>query len=255
MSLEVRHMTVAGSTEEGAPIVVLLHGFGGGPEDLAPFASSMGLGARFVFPAGPVDLGAGAGAVVGGSPPPPARAWWPIDVDARDAAMARGEERDLSGLDPDGLPAARDALVALLDDVERELGPAPLIVGGFSQGAMLACDVVLRTGRKVAGVVILSGARICASEWNPRLAAHGRDRASASGPGQGGLPVFVSHGRRDAHLSFAAADAFQRDLAAAGWRVTWRPFDGGHEIPLVVLRALKKFLRETFEATRLTTAP
>ena len=254
-------MTVAGSTEEGAPIVVLLHGFGGGPEDLAPFASSMGLGARFVFPAGPIDLNAAGGAggasaaVAGEAPPAPARAWWPIDVDARDAAMARGEERDLSGLDPDGLPAARDALVALLDDVERELGPAPLIVGGFSQGAMLACDVVLRTGRPVAGVVILSGARICASAWNPRLAAHGRDRAAAGGLGRGGLPVFVSHGRRDAHLSFAAADAFQKDLAAAGWRVTWRPFDGGHEIPLVVLRALKKFLRETFEAARLTTAP
>jgi phospholipase/carboxylesterase len=255
MSLEVRHMTVAGSTEEGAPIVVLLHGFGGGPEDLAPFASSMGLGARFVFPAGPIELsaaaaGAGSAAVTRESPAAPARAWWPIDVDARDAAMARGEERDLSALDPDGLPAARDALVALLDDVERELGPAPLIVGGFSQGAMLACDVVLRTGRPVAGVVILSGARICAPEWNPRLAAHGRDRVSP-----GGLPVFVSHGRRDAHLSFAAADAFQKDLAAAGWRVTWRPFDGGHEIPLVVLRALKKFLRETFEAARLTATP
>ena len=34
--------------------------------------------------------------------------------------MARGEERDLSGLDPDGLPAARDALVALLESLDAD---------------------------------------------------------------------------------------------------------------------------------------
>jgi phospholipase/carboxylesterase len=33
----------------------------------------------------------------------------------------------------------------------------------------------------------------------------------------------------------------------AGARVFWVPFDGGHEIPLVVWRGLRKFLRALLE--------
>jgi predicted esterase len=36
----------------------------------------------------------------------------------------------------------------------------------------------------------------------------------------------------------------QRELAAAGNRVTWHPFDGGHEIPAEVVIALNQFLRD-----------
>ena len=35
----------------------------------------------------------------------------------------------------------------------------------------------------------------------------------------------------------------QQDLAAAGLRVTWIPFDGGHEIPAEVVASLNEFLR------------
>jgi phospholipase/carboxylesterase len=59
-----------------------------------------------------------------------------------------------------------------------------------------------------------------------------------------GLPVFVAHGRDDQDLSFAAGAALEESLREAGARTTWLSFDGGHEIPLVVWRGLKKFLLE-----------
>jgi phospholipase/carboxylesterase len=211
-------MTAA--TESGTPRVVLLHGFMGTPDDLAPFARSLGVRARFVFPDGLVDL-----APLGLR----GRAWWPVDTDDRADSVAAGP-RDLSHFVPEGLDAARAHLDELLDDLEREGPPGPLVLGGFSQGAMLSCELALRTQRPLAGVALFSGARITASAWRQR---YGSRR---------GLRVFVSHGRSDGDLSFAAAESFQRELAEAGWDVTWCPFDGGHEIPLVAWRAFKRWL-------------
>jgi phospholipase/carboxylesterase len=200
--------------------VVLLHGFMGTPDDLSPFARSMGVEARFVFPEGLIDLG-----LVGLR----GRAWWPVDTDVRAEAISRGP-RDLAHFVPQGLDEARAHLNRLLDDLECEGPPRPLVLGGFSQGAMLSCELALRTPRPLSGLVVLSGGRISADRW--RL-LYGTRR---------GLRAFVSHGRNDDDLSFAAAESFQKELVGAGWEVTWCPFDGGHEVPLVVWRALKRWL-------------
>ncbi|HXX66389.1 MAG TPA: hypothetical protein VEK07_04355 [Polyangiaceae bacterium] len=211
-----------------APLVVLLHGFMGLPDDLAPFASSLGLDGEFVFPAGIVDL-----APCGRR----GRAWWAVDVEAREEALSRGP-RDLSRLLPDGLDRARASLASLLEELHDELGPRSLFLGGFSQGAMLSCDLALRTpSLAISGLVLLSGARIAESVWAPLYAA------------RQGLRVFVSHGRQDADLAFAAADSFRRDLASAGWDVTWAPFDGGHEVPFSVWRAFKRWMKACAPST------
>jgi phospholipase/carboxylesterase len=67
--------------------------------------------------------------------------------------------------------------------------------------------------------------------WRPRFRA------------RAGLPVFISHGRTDSNLSFTATESFKDELVASGLDVSWCPFDGGHEIPLVALREFKKLLK------------
>jgi phospholipase/carboxylesterase len=203
-----------------APLVVLLHGYMGEPDDLAPFARSLGVDARFSFPAGPVDLAPDGMR---------GRAWWRVDGDARTAALARGP-RDLSRFAPEGLEAARALLGRVLDDLEREHPGLPLVLGGFSQGGMLSCDFALHTTRPLAGLVLFSSARITADAWRPLYAT------------RAGLPLFASHGRADQDLSFAVAESLCDEVARSGWRVTWCPFDGGHEIPLVAWRAFKRWL-------------
>jgi len=210
------------TTDEQGPLVVLLHGFAGTADDLEPFARSIGVGARFVFPEGPADL-----APFGF----PGRGWWPSDGTGRARAAESGEARDLRAYEPEGLALAHEQLARLLDVLAAESGSAPLILGGFSQGAMLAFDVALRSARPVRALVQLSGARIAERLWEPRL------------PSRAGTPAFISHGRGDSDLSFAAAESFAADLTAAGWRVDFCAFDGGHEVPLVALRRLKRFLR------------
>jgi phospholipase/carboxylesterase len=97
---------------------------------------------------------------------------------------------------------------------------------------MLAWDVALHTDHRLAAVAMFSGARITADAWQSRYET------------RRGMPAFISHGRSDRDLDFFATQAFKDDLVAAGVRVEWCPFDGGHEIPLPALRAFKKFLKE-----------
>jgi phospholipase/carboxylesterase len=208
-----------GDRESAETVVVLLHGFQMRPEDLAPFAHSLMVPGWFLFPEGPLPAA------------PDGRAWWHIDPEAREASMARGP-RDFAALHPDDLPAARARLDGFLDALEDDLGGRRLVVGGFSQGGMITLDTVLRSRRRVDGLALMSTSRIAFDEWEPLLAA-GR---------VAGLPCLVSHGRADPDLAFGAGDALRHALVAAGAQVTWLPFDGGHELPLVVWRALRRML-------------
>lgn len=197
--------------------VVMLHGYAMAPEDLAPFARSVGVSAHFLFPEGPH-------AAV-----PSGKAWWGIDQDARARALAHGA-RDLRDEHPAGVDDARATLLRLLEAVRLEAAGLPLVLAGFSQGGMLACDTALREQPTIAALALLSASRIALDEWEPLV--H-RVR---------GLPILVSHGRVDTDLGFSAGEGLRDLLVRGGARVTWVPFDSGHEIPLVVWRELRKFL-------------
>lgn len=213
-ALDVRWV---GDADGDAPLVVLLHGFGAPGDDLVPLARTLRdrleEPPRFVLPAAPIALG-GAG-----------RAWWPIDDFGRDRPADRGDEA------PDGLLEARRDVLALLERLRADgrLDPARTVLGGFSQGAMLAADVALAHDPPLGGLVMLSGGPVDEARWRRRM----RERA---------MPVFVSHGRQDPLLSFAAAERLRDDLAGRGSDVTFVPFDGGHTIPAPVIAALAEFL-------------
>lgn len=223
LSTRVVNAVPAAVPPAAAPVVVLLHGFSMIADDLAPFGASLGVPALFLFPEGPLNL---AGCDLRG------RGWWMIDTEKRAAAIARGDERDLGEEDPPGLVAARERLAGVLSEVRARWPRRPLFLGGFSQGAILSLDLVLRTRPSLAGLILFSCGRVNAGVWLTLMDS------------TAGLPIFQSHGRSDRELSFAAASMMASDLRAAGARHTFAPFDGGHEIPLPVLRALKRFLRD-----------
>jgi phospholipase/carboxylesterase len=204
--------------------VVLLHGFGAPGDDLVPLGQVMDVpGARWVLPAAPLQPPMLAGG----------RAWWMLDLEKLERSIASGEPRDLSDeKSPLGMADARAHVLALLQSLFDEgVTPEKLVLGGFSQGAMLACDVALHLPKPPAALVLLSGAPIALETWTPLL------------PRLSGVPVFQSHGRADALLSFAAAEKLSERLRASGARLEWLPFAGGHEIPRQVLAALESFLR------------
>jgi phospholipase/carboxylesterase len=207
------------------PVVVLLHGFGAPGDDLVPLWRVLDVPreVRFVFPAAPLQLPWNYG---GG------RAWWMIDMERLQRAIMTGQARDLTDDVPAGMPEARAAMIGALDEIEAKLGVSGdrIVLGGFSQGAMLSCDVALRTSRKLAGLALMSGTLLAAREWLPLM------------PARAGLPVMQSHGSIDQLLPFAIAEKLRDALRAAGLPVDWIPFRGGHEIPQPVLDALSRLV-------------
>ncbi len=208
------------------PTVVLLHGFGAPGDDLVPLAQFLTVpqGTRFAFPAAPLTLPMGWG---------DSRAWWMIDMEQRMQARAEGRWEELSQDIPRGLQEARTQIMECLEMIKDRLqvSPSTMVIGGFSQGAMLSLDVTLHAQWPLAGLVILSGALIAKNEWLPRL------------PDRRGLPVFQSHGAEDPILDFGTAQQLRDHLQTAGLHVEWVEFDGGHEIPLPVLHRLGQFLQ------------
>lgn len=165
----------------GGSSVVLLHGHAMTPEALAPFAHSLGVDGEFFVPEGPIDA------------LPSGRAWWPMDQERRSAMLVAGP-RDLSDESPAGVDGARAQLLRFLRAIRAERVDAPLVVVGFSQGGMLAVDLLLRDGVAMDALAVLSSSRITAGDWEARLEP------------LRGMPVLVSHGERDEELSLQAGE-------------------------------------------------
>jgi phospholipase/carboxylesterase len=214
-------------------VVVLCHGFGASGTDLVGLVQpllelepDLADQAAFIFPAAPLDL-SGRG-IPGG------RAWWMIDLNR----LIYGPPPDLLERFrrecPVGLPEARGALLKLIDEAGQHFGLTPdrFVLGGFSQGSMLATDVALRLPDAPAGLAILSGALINESEWQRLL-----DQAK-----RGPLKVLQSHGRHDSILPFPMGQALREMLVAAGAEVDFVAFPGDHEIPTLVVQKLAALL-------------
>lgn len=213
-------------------ILFLCHGFGAPGTDLVPIAGELARligspagGIRFVFPAAPLSLDSAG--IPGG------RAWWPLDMAKLQAAIEFGETRDLRNESPDLLPQARSALMAAVTVACDEAG-LPMgrcVLGGFSQGSMVATDVALHLSAQPAALVVWSGTLLCEQTW----------RAASSR--LSGLPVLISHGRYDHILPYSNAEQLRDMLSQAGCDVQFLPFNGMHEIPPAVLRATASLLQ------------
>ncbi len=211
--------------------VVFCHGYGASGRDLIGLTQAIGqirpsvlAGTLFMYPAAPLDL-SDMGIPYG-------RAWWHIDLDRlinrpTPELLARFR-RDV----PEGAPEARANLEQLLADARERFGLAAerFVLGGFSQGSMLATDVALRMKSGPAALCIMSGALVNEIEW--------RELASKHPP----LTILQSHGRQDQLLMYPQATALKDLLVDAGHDVDFVAFDGGHEIPPVVIHRLAELL-------------
>ena len=211
------------------PMLVLLHGYGAPGDDLVPLARQLAgvPSVRFAFPAAPLSLGL--------PHEHPGRAWWAIDIVELQHAVMRRDYAALMERTPAGLAEARASVVGLLDALERDhaVPRSKLVLGGFSQGAMLATDVTLRAAVPPAALAILSGSLICKNEWLPLMKA------------RAGLPVLQSHGRADPVLSYEVAEALRDELLAAGVALDFIAFNGGHGIPNGAVEALGRLVTRT----------
>jgi len=221
-------------TSDKAPLwsVVLCHGFGAPGDDLVAIGAQLLTQfpelldqVQFIFPAAPLSLDSLG--IPGG------RAWWPLDMDVLNRAMQQRDYSQFRRQCPPQLPAARDKLLDLIQAIQQSSGHSnsQILLGGFSQGAMLAMDVALQMSSPPAGLAIWSGTLLNEPEWLERISSLKN------------IPVIQSHGREDPILPYEAALWLKEMLIEAGANVNFLGFRGPHTIPKEAVSAVGQLLQ------------
>jgi phospholipase/carboxylesterase len=236
----------------------LLHGFGATANDLVSLAPELGLAQRWIFPHAPAPI-----TIAGMSS---GRAWFPRDESQLEEALYGGYFGNLRHLEPQGLHDAAFEVRELL--AQRGVDWSRLILGGFSQGAMVTAEILRQSVADPslpmpAAAILFSGA-LTAARWWQGLARDG-SAAAVEGPGgasadiPGGAPadipgrpaapapspaprIFQSHGDVDPVLPMEEGLALRDALTSAGFAVEWFPFHGRHEIPPQAIAAARALI-------------
>ncbi len=190
---------VAGQSAD-SPLLILLHGLGANEHDLLPLVDHIARGWHAISVRAPM------GTPFGGW------AWY-------DFVQGAGPE-------PVSYRTALGDLDRFVKDAHAANPGAPIVLLGFSQGALMALSEGMLRPDGVVGVVALSG-YLPADDSLPAPIAQLK-----------GLPVFQAHAKNDFMLPFDLARKAKERLVAAGVDITWLEHDGGHSIPLSVLDRL-----------------
>lgn len=129
-----------------------------------------------------------------------------------------------------GVARSRTLVLELMEHLEREGWPADqMVLGGFSQGCVMAIDVGLRYPRRLAGVLGISG-HVCDVETLLKeLSPVARQQR-----------LLVTHGTMDSVIPLRATQPLIERLRQAGIPVEWHVYQKDHtiagEVELSVIR-------------------
>jgi phospholipase/carboxylesterase len=190
-----------------------MHGRGADEHDLAPLLHALDPDGSWLglLPRGPLAL------------PPGGRHWYVL--------------REVGSPDRETFLQTFASLSDWLDGVlaENEITPERLVVGGFSQGAVMAYSLGLAAGRpRPAAILAFSG-------FIPRVEGFElalEDRA--------GLPVFIAHGTNDSVIGVQWGQTARDRLSAARLEVTYREDPVEHTISPTALAEAQRFLTKVY---------
>ena len=184
------------SDGESYPLVVLLHGYGAHMGDLASVAPAIDQdGYVYAFPNAPHRLDTGFGSV--------GFSWTSFPPEEDDGAAAESEQ----------------LLGEFIDDIQDRLGvpDGQVVLGGFSQGAMMTLRVGLRSPDRFRGLAVLSG-KLMDDDMLDDLPEH---RTQA---------VFVAHGTDDEMIAVEEGRHTRDSLVQHGYAPEYREYAMAHEI-------------------------
>lgn len=192
-----------------APVVVMIHGWGGDENAMWVFKQAIPPGVAIITPRAPLPL-----------------------TDEDGYSWYWRDETNLQPK-PDSLWAGVSRLRCFLADLSHQypLDPARLFLVGFSQGAAMANTLAITRPGLTAGVASLSG-------FMPNLIAETPVNGSLAG-----FPVFIAHGVRDEVIPLTFARQAQSLYTRLGAVVTYNEYSTGHKMTTQGITELKQWLQ------------
>ncbi len=211
------HCVTAGPADlpPGSPVVVILHGTAATGDSMLYLCDRLQLPpCRFILPDGPLRAKG-------------AFAWY-----------------DRFTHDRKGIETSRDLLFKLMDQYTREPSnpqtvgnstkPRPVILIGFSQGAVMALETGLNYKGNVMGIVSLSG---YIGDPEKTLAHPLADHKT---------PIFLMQGTEDPVVQEEMGQSTVVALRKSGYHPFLKKVPMGHKISDLEIEEVSKFLREVF---------
>jgi phospholipase/carboxylesterase len=150
-------------------------------------------------------------------------AWW-----LRDATPAEL-------LDVASLAQVAESTRGIVDEIIG-LNPELVIVGGFSQGAAMALELLnSKLEPMIKGLILLSGKAASDSTLSGLAATSASQQIPVR-------PVLWMHGRRDRVVPFAQAEQTLTAFRDASWPVTALPHEKGHMVDLSQVAAIQSWI-------------
>lgn len=194
------------------PLLVLLHGYGSNEQDLFGLTPYLDERLLVISARAPHELMPGS------------YAWFDLDITPRGISI-----------DPEQAEASRllvGEFVSAAADL-YQVDAKRIVVGGFSQGGIMAALLGLTQPRSLAGIVVMSG--MIRSELLPQLAPLEE---------LAGKPWLMQHGLYDQVLPVSLGRAGRDFLATTPIDLTYREYPIAHEISAESLRDLTTWLQE-----------
>ena len=190
---------------------------------------------RFLIPQAPHDVADGV------------FSWWKLPNIGLAASVILTGTRQLESYNPENdLQECRELMNSYLRRVQESYPDAILVLGGFSQGSLLAADLILTRSyyRKPDMVVLMSTTLIEKQTWVSHIEKHKKPLLD--------IYILQTHGVYDLVLAFSEAKKFFWLLSFNNKNVTeFYPFDSGHDMSLTARKHVAVQL-ETFVYEKLT---
>lgn len=193
------------SSTNSTKTIIWLHGLGADGNDFVPIVRELNLpkrlDVRFIFPNAnvmPVTINQGY----------KMRAWYDIYGFGAQAKI-----------DEAGINQSVKSIHQLIEKQEsRGVSSKDILLGGFSQGSVIALIAGLTYHQPLRGIIALSGYFPLADKMLPQSVANRN------------IPIFMGHGDQDNVVSYMFGLASYNLLKEAGFNIEWHSYRMGHSV-------------------------